>query len=1527
MTNDKNQSGAQVLPFSSRERKPKFAQSQVLAEHLAQRGLSITDGLKLAIKLCDELLVYHAANGVHRYLSTHTIHIQPETLVISLRATDGHATFEEIPKTHWPFMSPEQTGRLPAPVTVCSDLYSLGVVLYQVFTSVLPFQSHDFLQIVHDHMALSPKPLTEHNAVLPTTLSHLVLKLLQKNVTDRYQTVLGLKEDLNLILKRWLDNKTVEAFPLAMSERLGVFQIPQEFYGRKNELKQLRDAWFKASDGDGQTVWISGEAGIGKTTLVEQLRKWIPRQQTFFLHGKFDALQQNLPYTALVQMLKNLARTLLSQSGQSLVEWKEKILAQIGPYGKLVTNLVPELELVTGVLPNVAGLQIEDYQQQFHLTLAKLFHVFMQPNQLLVLSIDDLHWADEATLQFLIHFCAEKTKHNVLLIGTYRDNETASHGLLQTLLQQTKNSQTVLQLKLGPLEIVDMKKIILDMFHAPLEHTLILTDLIWQKTHGNPFFIKEFLRHIYYEGLIHFDTENKKWQWNIFRIREQSVTDNVADILIYQISRLNLQTQNLLKLAACLGNMFDVKKICEIENQDLQFVWSHLEQAYLENIISPVENETGQRCYRFTHDRLHFAVLSTLSEKNKAVLHRKIGQYYLQKLKNSSAVDEPLFAIAEHLNVGFIQEISFAERIQMIDLNYQAAGQAKTSGAEQQAYHYIQKALLLITPDCWLSERQLALDVYMEAIRLAYAVSDHSQLQTWIEELNKNAKDIAEIIFVYTIKMRSLRLQNRLQESLNAGFEVMQQLGCVIPRQINWFHRFWQNCKLSFYKRGRSLKSVYSLPVMQNKLALSRVKIHLTLLNVATLTSPQHYAFLVKELVCEMFKSGTSFFTMQILSAYGEVLVNQGRIRAGRQAGQLGYKWASQSQFVDSNMTQDLPQNESGVYYWLMPMQNALQFLQQKYDKAVQQGVRDRSVYVQIEYGLMHLLHGFSISENAAFLNIESHAATQIPDSPLITTHKLLLNVLQNLKGDHLHATDLDADVQVGEFIKNHDMWSLNRYYFFKIFLHALFGDVTKGLWCLAQFKKQFQNQDQDFFTQTHLCFFDSLLHLMQYKEASVLQKNRIAIRIWGQQRQLKRISKIVPENFKHKWFLVEAEFARVLGKQRLAMDFYDKAIALAMQNQSFLDAGVANEIAGRFYKGLSKDKIAKVYLQEARQLFQHAGFSAKAQQLSEDFPEFLEPVQKPSVVEEKSTLTLVDWMSVQQAAQVLSRDLEYGELIAKLMDLLLSNTAATKAVLVVYKHGDKPFVEAEIDVALSQQIYNQSLPLAEFKSAPASLINFVKHAREEVILGESPTDNLFLGDDYFQRAAPKSILCLPLMHHREVLGILYLENQFLEKAFSQDRLEVVKLLASQVALTVENAALYATVNSTQWHAGVVKPDAAPLRTAEDAENQFRQKLVSLFLATTELWEKTLQKTHIDLAEESKIWKVHIDGGRLRARIMEKYSDVKTLPKNPRWRDVVKTAYFVLSKPKLELERKIQLEEEINQLLKIVYQRKTGRFS
>ncbi|MGK7928716.1 MAG: AAA family ATPase [Spirulina sp.] len=1443
-------------------------------------NLSIAEFLELAIAIAGALGQVHGAGIIHKDINPSNIVLNPETKQVKI-IDFGIATVRSREITTFrnahtlegtlAYISPEQTGRMNRAIDPRSDLYSLGVTFYELLTGHLPFQHCDPVELVHAHIAKTPIGLGNRGEI-PEVFSDIVMKLMAKNAEDRYQSAYGLKADLEICWQQWTQNQQIELFELGGSDRGDRLQIPQKLYGRDREITALLDAFEGVIRHQKLSLClVKGYSGIGKSALVAEVHKPITARHGFFIAGKFDRLHREIPYSAIASALGALMRQLLAEPETELQKWRERLQATLGNNGRVIAEIVPELELILGQQPEVSQLGAKESQNRFNLTLQNFIRTFARIEHPLVLFLDDLQWADSASLG-LLHLLATASDMGYLfLIGAYRDNEVkGAHPLMLKVNKIRRSGVQISEIALQPLPLEEIQEFLADTFLCSLVLTRPLAKLLLEKTDGNPFFLNEFLKALYAEELLNFDAKQQEWQWDIEKIRRREMTANVVELLAEKIHKLPIAAQQMVQLASCIGNEFDLPTLGGISPASSLDFAIELQWAISEGILIPldesyklIESKILTRTtlrLKFAHDRLQQAAYSLFSDKEKQQLHLRIGRLLLQQTPPDKC-EEKVFDIVKHLNLirqGMSQR---SQKDELAKLNLLAGKKAKASAARRSAFTYLQIGLELLHPSSWEQQYEFTLELHVEAVEVAYMCGEFELMEEWSEIVLQQARSVLDTIKVYESRLLSYMANSQPERAVKIALDALNLLGVKLPKKPNKLQLMSALSQINLALINKKPEDLLELPVMSKPTQLAALRILVSVSPAAYIATPQLSLLIALKQVSLSFKYGNAPLSAFAYCNYGLLLCGVlGNVETGYQFGQLGANLLVKLNAKELKAKVLMTFN-TFIVHWREDLQATLNPLLEAYQSGIETGDVEFAAYSLTVY-VLHLFFTARVLNQSA-LEIEnfSKKIEQLKQKPALYKIQQVQQTVFNLIGKTenplcLHGEAYNEQKMLALHRQEGDRTAICYLYVCKLMLCYLFASYSE-----AEQNSLQAEENLDFIVGTIYVgvfhFYSALTCISLCSHASKSQQKHLLKKVNAYQKKMKKWARHAPMNYLHKYHLIEAERYRILGKYEIAADLYDRAIAGAKENEYIQEEALANELAGKFYLARKKEAIARAYLHQAYHCYDCWGAKAKTQHLAQTYPQFFSiasvqksPVMATILVRTTSNNTrtdTIDFASILKASQTLGSEIVLDKLLARMMHIILENAAAQRGVLILDREGTWQ-IEAEITLEPERVQVLQAQPLEELPpfNLPQSILTYAIRTGETLVLDNAAKDSYFEGDEYFAIARPQSLLCLPLFHQGNLIGLLYLEHHSIAGVFSPDRLEVLQMLTAQAAIALENALLYANL-------AIANQQLAQSNTS--LEQKVRERTEQLQVKNLDL-EKTLadlKQTQAQLIQAEKM--------------------------------------------------------------------------
>jgi len=1397
---------------------------------MPKQEFTIADFLHLAIEIVDILGQVHQQHIIHKDINPANIILNQNTgklklidFGISTTLSREISTFRNpnVLEGTLAYISPEQTGRMNRAIDYRTDFYSLGITFYELLTGQLPFPTNDVLELVHCHIAKQPIPPDEIKPEVPVILSALVLKLMAKNAEERYLSAYNIKADLEACLRQWQTKGQIDAFLIEQHNVSDQLQIPQKLYGREQEIATLLAAFEGVSQGASEIMLVSGYSGIGKSVLIQEVYKPLTRQRGYFIAGKFDQFQRDIPYASLIQAFRSLIQQLLTETEAEINNWREKLQGELGGSGQVIIEVIPEVELIIGPQPPLPELPPTEQQNRFNFVLQKFIKIFTQPEHPLVIFLDDLQWADRASLELIQLLMTAADNQYLFLIGAYRDNEVNEvHPLTQTLEQLDKARVTIKRILLPPLALTDVTQLIVDTFFVDAITAKPLAQLIQEKTGANPFFINEFIKYLYSEGWLDFNYTSGGWQWDLDQIKAQPLTDNVVELTLNKVKKVPRETQAVLKLAACIGNQFDLQTLAIISEQSLQDTATDLYSALQSGLIIPLSytyqlaeldvaglSEQLVAEYKFAHDRIQQAVYSLIAETDKQAVHLSVGKLLLQNTSSEES-QQKLFEIVNQLNKGQKLIKEQTERDKLARLNLRAGKKAKSSAARQPAFNYLQTGLILLSEESWSQQYDLSLGLSVEAAEAAYTIANYDEMERLTQVVLQKAQTLLDKVKVYEVKMQAYSAQRKFIEAVKTGLEVLKLLEVELPERPSESDLMREIEQTKLALAGRQALDLIDLPQMTDPYKLAAMRV------MNYLFSPAYIAINQLSLVnwCRQvnlsIQYGNSPDSAFPYAGYGTILCLREQFEAGYQFGQLALK--SLERFKDKTFkARTYVVYHFLLKHWKEPLRDTSSFCLEGYQSGIETGDLEYAASAMGSYACALYLSGVELSNAKKEMEKAIAASIQTQQEAYVHWYQTYMQAILNLMGEadnpwRLIGEAYNEEKMMPVHLARGDQTAMMHVYLHKLTLCYLFQEFQQAVANANQFAEYAANAGSSFFLTTAY-FYDALARLAFYPDASETEREAILTKVAAKREQMELWAKQAPMNFLHKFYLVEAERFRVLGKDTEAREYYDRAITLAQENDYLNDEALAYELAGKFYLTRNQNHVARHYLQDAHYTYQRWGAMAKVKDLETRYPQFLATVAtdtvqtslNPSTTNSgKTTSGVLDVNSILKASQTISGEIIPEKLLEKLINIAIENAGAQKGCLILEK--DRQWViEAEGTLDAEEVTLLRAIPIDSVEQdkgtpvLPVTIINYVLRTQEDVVLGNASEAEQFSRDPYIIATQPKSIICTPLLNQSKLSGILYLENNLTTDAFTSDRIEILRILSAQAAISIENARLY----------------------------------------------------------------------------------------------------------------------------------------
>jgi len=1313
------------------------------------------------------------------------------------------------------YMSPEQTGRMNRAVDRRSDLYSLGVTLYQLLTGTLPFDTTDPLELVHCHIARSPRTPAD----VPAIVSQIVMRLLEKVAEARYQTAAGLAFDLEHCEQLLDRGQSLEPFRLGEQDHSSELCIPQKLYGREGPRAQLQGALARAKGGARELVLLRGSSGIGKSALVHELYKEV----TFggnLVFGKFDQFNRSVPYAAVAAACRELVRAELASPKVQLDAWRARVLEALGDNGRLLTDVIPELELVVGPRPPVAVLGPNEAQNRFERLFQRFMGACAGADRPLVLFLDDLQWADAASLRLIHVLYANPEQTHLLGIGSYRDNEVNALHPLTHCIEALSALLPIERIELEPLAQTDVEALLRDTFVHRIEAIEPLAGLVLQKTSGNPFFIGQFLDAAKRDGLLSFDPARCAWTWQLEAIEAASATSNVVDLVLAKLHRLDAGARNALKFAACVGYRFDSQYVASVSGVAGNVVAHGLWQAANEGFVVPLDKgyrfasrhleagDTIGAAYRFTHDRVQQAAYALIPEAERGPVHLRIGRQLLCLAGPDGVGDDAVFEVAGALNLGRQHITDAAEKRQLAKLDLRAAARARAAGAPATACEFADLALELLGADPFAEDHDTAHAVHLIRAECAYVASDEPKAFASIEAVKSHGRTLLERIPAWNLQILLLMYQGRLAEATQTGIEALRMFGVSMPdptdkaalgQAIGAEFRAVQRALA-----GRSIESLEHLPRMTAPEKLALAGTFADAIPASFQANPQLGTLMALEAVQLPLEHGTAPVSPYTYAQYGVVnTFVTGDYESSYRFGLLSMRLSERPEYKATRASVHFV---FGAFHspWRRPLAESVEHLRTGALVAFDAG--DQRYFGScVSFCSAHRLYA---GEPLALLaaDLPGYMRALAANNAVIPLGcvTVLQQTIASLMGETSSFGSMDSDTFAeGKVETSAPSPTTTQFGVGKAMLRYLAGKPLEALDACERFQPA-----PGFFYNAEHKLYRALALSELARTAEGAARAALVKRLADDIAAHASWEASCPETFSFRHRLLQAEFAALEGQVEQAMQLYEDAIAQATLHGSLPLTALCNELCGRFHHAAGRRKVARTYLTEARYHYERWGAAGKAAFMSQQYTEIdlASPVREvgqstprtgthPRNATELGMDVGLDLMSAMRASQAIASELVLERLIQRLLRILVENAGAQRGFLIL-----RDGAELELTAALSVDPDRVELGLREAIDSTsrlsAAVVQFVARSKEAVVLDDASRAQQFARDERLKARGTCSLLCMPLLHQGELAAILYLENAAVVGAFTPARVERLQFLGAHAAVAIENAKLYGQVQA-----------------------------------------------------------------------------------------------------------------------------------
>ncbi|MDY6905510.1 MAG: AAA family ATPase [Thermodesulfobacteriota bacterium] len=1327
-----------------------------------------------------------------------------------------------------PYIAPEQTGRMKHDVDLRANLYSLGILFHEMLTGRKPLISTDPLEIIYRHMADPlPSPRSLDADIMPI-LSDLVMKLLEKHPDDRYQSISGLRADLQEIQEKLSRNGQVRAITLGRHDVSPILRIPSRLYGREKEIATLRNRYDRVKAGGACILLVTGRAGVGKTEMVRDLGRYVRSSGGIFIEGKYDLYQRDISHRTTNFALISLVRWLLTRPPEEMVSWQKRIRDAISPNCQILIDLMPELEVVLGKQPPIYDLPPLETRLRVNLVIDQFVSLFLRKEHPLVVFLDDLQWTDQENLDRIMGFLLLKERRYCMLIGTYREDEVNDSHPVAKVMARIQNAHVPAEtIPLGPLDMEQTAVMVGETLNKDAADVMPLATVIHEKTGGNPFFLRQFMRSLHDNGAIYYYFTVGRWLYDLDQVAAAEITDNVAAILFQKIQKLPTRTLKVLQVAACIGNPVSLSLLSVLIDFNRFRIMEHIQYALNEgilrvpplpsnNIHSPkVEDQTNHSSdhqdrgwsvpgrsgvFEFSHDRIQRAIYQTLPEDKAQAIHWKIGKAMLKKTSHQQ-MGEETFRIAYQFKRGMRFATDLQDKLELAELNLNAGKKAMESVSFETGLAYLRFAADLLPDNAWKDYYTLTHGIYTRLAKCEFVSGNLDRAAQLFSAILLNAASKLDKAKAYNAMIDLNTTAGNIDKALSLGREVLSLYGIRFPRKVRRLNLVLLLVRLRLVLGFRRIDFILDAEDWQVDADVDVVLETLTNLGMpAFYTDHNLYGWVVMTgnrigLQQARLRGGVPLayapFAMVTLGAVLGATFDF--LKLGRQCTAVGVKMLENAPYTAHR----------GIAYfvaaffnrhWYEHVRKNIDFLQASYREAFNVG--DTS-YAGLSINAMILPRLF-LGDNLddIFKGFARHQSfIQRTGSPFVITifrdNMQFYRCLKGLTVSRISLNDdqYDEDARYRDIVESGNHFHLFLFRLIYLKLYVLFHEWEKAFDVAEKMLPLLKlSLPTLHYTEYHFYRFLTAAALVHNSSDRAYRKSARRKMPVGL-RKMRKWARRSPENFECMLLLMEAEYAKVAGKESRAMDYYRQTVRLAKIRGTHHIAAMTCELAGIYLRACGDSLAGGVYLAEAGKLYHKWGATSKTADMEKHYPD---DMTMTTVFPAASPVQRFDYRSIVSALQAISTEIVVNSLLQKLMNAIMESAGANRVVFLSYKENDELVVEMERQAGRREDSNLKSEPL-KYLHEPlmASVVYYVERTQKVFVIDDMENPPGFVQGVTGHHKAPESIVCLPVLRQRHLVGILYLENHMAAGVFTPDRIEILEMIASQAAISFENATLY----------------------------------------------------------------------------------------------------------------------------------------
>lgn len=1377
-------------------------------EQLASGPWKIETFLTWAVRAAQSLKNIHEAGLLHLEISPdHLINNEgSETVVFvgfggAVRRSDQEQIVEHegsnFQEDLLAYTAPEQTGRTHHHIDVTTDLYSIGAVFYQMVTGTPLFNMEDPLEIIHAHIAKAPIPPDQIRTDLPSAISKLILKLLEKNPDGRYASAEELHAELLDYHEQWQAKGRIEG--QGHQDHTGAVRakVPGPLFAREREVVRLQEIYDAVIDGAVKFTMVSGPSGVSKSSVIRSLRSPVRSSQGLFIEGKFDPYQTDTPYLALVQGLKQLTAFLLTKEQKELDYWKKLISDALGNVGRVLTDIVPDLKYVVGEQPEIPHLEGTEAQNRFFFAFRKFIAAIATKDHPLVMVVDDLQFADIDSINLLESLERDPRISHFLLAATYRQGSLSEdHPVFQKLADWKEISQKITEIQLENLERAEVREFIRETFHADVDNEEELFQKISAKTKGNPLYLELLINALIKDKIILFDTTRNSWLWSVEEFDRLNLSGSTLDLMTARIQHLRAEVQALLSSAACQGNRFHKSVMMQILDLDEDNFDIEISEAIDEGLVIGKNIKEGQvpEHFSFSHEGIRQIAYDRLSDVVKREKHVQIGRFLLGQYSEEQS-DESIFDILFQLNQSRELIDSDELRARLAKLNLVAANKGRDSAAFALAHNYIKEGLAFLDDKAWEKHYQLCLDVHNQAVDLAVLIGNHDEMERIAQEISAKAKSTLDLEAVTRSRIHSFIAQKKLDSAIVVARGYLKKVGIKFPEKPGKSHVIRGIIQMQLKLIGKDTDKLAALPPMTNPEVISALRILQDTANAAYFAAPDLLPLVVFKALNLVLKNGMAEESAFGFTSYGFILSGVlGKYKVGFKYGELANKLLEDSKEHEDKYLVARFLHSIFTRHWIEPTYDIVDVMEWSYQKGIELGNFEYSAYGAGSWAHLSFYLGRDLEHMDKKIGEFMDSVEQMNQPTTVPRIGMYRQAIQNLMGKSIEPWIIKGEVyNEEEMIPNHIKDDIgivcHNIYFLKAFMAYLFEKTDLALTSINESEKYTEAATASYFIP--LADYLKALILMQGADAASNMS-----KVGKLMKKVKKYAELQPENFKHRYTILCAEKARVDGKIARARILYEDAVFLARKGQNLMDEAIAWELGGKFYITLERTGPAGIFIRQAFDLYKKWGATAKTREMEIAYDKYLDLSQ--SAIADGSSSNIVtaeqiDFLSLVKTLQTLSTEIELSRLLEKIMGIVIENAGAERGLLIIEEGGDWEII-AEKDVNNPVILSDQRRVLSEVDdkgTVPTGIIHYVIRTKESLVLNDVMNHEQFGELPYLETRPAKSMMSLPLIKQNRLIGVIYLENTLSTGAFTPRAQAGLELLSGQLAISLENALLY----------------------------------------------------------------------------------------------------------------------------------------